>query len=34
VNTVESWAANNVGNVINRISKIADAGRKEELQRL
>ncbi|WP_323033218.1 phage portal protein [Paracoccus sp. (in: a-proteobacteria)] len=34
VNAVESWAANTVGDGIKPISKIADAARKEELQRL
>ncbi|WP_323034911.1 phage portal protein [Pararhodobacter sp.] len=34
VNAVESWAANTVGDGIKPISKIADAGAKEELQRL
>ena len=34
INAVESWAANTVGDGIKPISKIADAGRKEELQRL
>jgi len=34
VNAVESWAANTVGDGIKPISKIADAVRKEELQRL
>jgi lambda family phage portal protein len=34
VNAVESWAANTVGDGIKPISKIADAGLKEELQRL
>jgi len=34
VNAVESWAANTVGDGIKPISKIGDAGRKEELQRL
>jgi lambda family phage portal protein len=34
VNAVESWAANTVGDGIKPISKIGDAVRKEELQRL
>ena len=34
VNAVESWAANTVGAGIKPISKIGDAARKEELQRL
>ena len=34
VNAVESWAANTVGDGIKPISKIGDAARKEELQRL
>jgi lambda family phage portal protein len=34
VNAVESWAANTVGDGIKPISKIGDATRKEELQRL
>ena len=34
VNAVESWAANTVGDGIKLISKIGDAARKEELQRL
>ena len=34
VNAVESWAANTVGDGIKPISKIVDAARKEELQRL
>ncbi len=34
VNAVESWAANTVGDGIKPISKLADAARKEELQRL
>jgi len=34
VNAVESWAANTVGDGIKPISKISDAARKEELQRL
>jgi lambda family phage portal protein len=34
INAVESWAANTVGDGIKPISKIADAARKEELQRL
>jgi len=34
INAVESWAANTVGDGIKPISKIADAGHKEELQRL
>ena len=34
VNAVESWAANTVGDGIKPISKIRDAARKEELQRL
>ena len=34
VNAVESWAAKTVGDGIKPISKIADAARKEELQRL
>ena len=34
VNAVESWAANTVGDGIKPISKITDAARKEELQRL
>ncbi|MBZ0130595.1 MAG: phage portal protein [Rhodobacteraceae bacterium] len=34
VNAVESWAANTAGDGIKPISKIADASRKEELQRL
>lgn len=34
VNAVESWAANTVGDGIKPISKLADATRKEELQRL
>jgi lambda family phage portal protein len=34
INAVESWAANTVGDGIKPISKIADATRKEELQRL
>jgi len=33
-NAVESWAANTVGDGIKPISQIADAARKEELQRL
>ena len=33
-NAVESWAANTVGDGIKPISKLADAARKEELQRL
>uniref|UniRef100_UPI000E0D3202 phage portal protein n=1 Tax=Alkalilacustris brevis TaxID=2026338 RepID=UPI000E0D3202 len=33
-NAVESWAANTVGDGIKPISKIGDAGRKEELQGL
>ncbi len=34
VNAVESWAANTVGDGIKPISKIGEAARKEELQRL
>ena len=34
VNAVESWAANTVGDGIKPISKLADATRKEDLQRL
>jgi lambda family phage portal protein len=34
VNAVESWAANTVGDGIKPISKIGNAARKEELQRL
>lgn len=34
VNAFESWAANTVGDGIKPIAKIADAARKEELQRL
>lgn len=34
VNAVESWAANTAGDGIKPISKIADADRKEEVQRL
>ena len=34
VNAVESWAANTVGDGIKPISKVGDAVRKEELQRL
>ena len=34
VNAVESWAANTVGDGIKPISKLGDAARKEELQRL
>ena len=34
VNAVESWAANTVGDGIKPISKLANAARKEELQRL